>query len=527
MAALDYRKRRRDAMGGTRVSNDQRDDFTRANKQLLADRAGHRCSNPHCQKLTTGPHSDADKRVSIGVAAHITAAQEGGPLFDPNLTTRQRKAIENGVWLCQSCSVLIDRDPTKYSLEVRRDWKLRGEAAASAEMDGLVNEPPDEAVPIPAEAAHLPVPAATKENIVEFLGRDPCAHGAQLEFLAEDPPGWLDGTGSAAHSFLAHISIGHGHNSASNFLAAAAERDSTNSGFYLTLRAVRCSTSLDEVEESYQDTQFFRIARAVGDSDSQAIRTIASTESLDLDGIDGPHIAVLVANAHFEVGDYSTAAKVLSACLGTHPHSGEVKLGLARSLASGVEHRQSSNSVADLVRARDLSIEVALERRSWCGPSADALVVVMSVCTQLGDNETLETLRLGQTDRELAHSQLVLVSLGSGLLPEDSELQSEGLTALNRAIYSAQRGDEEAVELAQRALGSLLMTSWMPQSACYHSWAWSICPDLTRLCMSTGKSNWSHRLKSDLVTRQQRLHGCGRWLHAAVPQRNCSSTLIA
>lgn len=87
-----------------------RDDFTRATIELLAKRVGYVCSNPGCQKPTVGPHSDDDRAVSIGVAAHIAAASTGGPRYDALQTPVERKATSNGIWLCQTCARLIDVD---------------------------------------------------------------------------------------------------------------------------------------------------------------------------------------------------------------------------------------------------------------------------------------------------------------------------------------------------------------------------------------------------------------------------------
>ena len=44
--------------------------------------------------------------------AHICAAAQGGPRYDASMTPEERKSFENGIWLCQSCSKLIDTDIT-------------------------------------------------------------------------------------------------------------------------------------------------------------------------------------------------------------------------------------------------------------------------------------------------------------------------------------------------------------------------------------------------------------------------------
>ncbi len=107
-----------------------RDNFTRTTTEALAKRVGMRCSNPDCRKLTAGPHSDPSKAVNVGVAAHITAASEGGPRFDPGLTPEERRSPENGLWLCQTCAKLVDNDPANYPVELLLRWKTAAEDAA-------------------------------------------------------------------------------------------------------------------------------------------------------------------------------------------------------------------------------------------------------------------------------------------------------------------------------------------------------------------------------------------------------------
>jgi len=84
-----------------------RDDFDAKTKEMLARRVGYRCSNPDCRKLTSGPQEDPTKAVSIGVAAHITAASEGGPRYDDSLSLEERSSVDNGIWLCQNSTVVF------------------------------------------------------------------------------------------------------------------------------------------------------------------------------------------------------------------------------------------------------------------------------------------------------------------------------------------------------------------------------------------------------------------------------------
>lgn len=107
-----------------------RDDFSPRVKRVLADRAGHRCSNPGCRSVTSGPQAAPDGAVNIGVAAHIAAAAKRGPRYDPRMTPQERSSIENAIWLCQNCAKLIDNDPERFTAGLLLRWKVRAEARA-------------------------------------------------------------------------------------------------------------------------------------------------------------------------------------------------------------------------------------------------------------------------------------------------------------------------------------------------------------------------------------------------------------
>lgn len=112
-----------------------RDDFSEATKRLLANRVGVRCSNPNCRKPTSGANTDPNKITNIGVAAHICAAAPGGPRYDSAMTEEERKSSHNGIWLCQSCSKLIDSDPTAYSKDLLHGWKRLAETTSALELE--------------------------------------------------------------------------------------------------------------------------------------------------------------------------------------------------------------------------------------------------------------------------------------------------------------------------------------------------------------------------------------------------------
>jgi len=121
-----------------------RDEFPVRVKDVLAKRSGHRCSNPSCQRETSGPHSDPTKAVNIGVAAHITAASPGGPRFDFSLSPVERVQIENAIWLCQTCATLVDTDVVRFTVEVLHQWKEGTERIARWKIEStkpLIGEP--------------------------------------------------------------------------------------------------------------------------------------------------------------------------------------------------------------------------------------------------------------------------------------------------------------------------------------------------------------------------------------------------
>ena len=104
------------------------DDFSALVKKALADRVGHLCSNPDCRALTSGPQDDPAKAVNLGVAAHITAASQGGPRYDPDLLPEERSSPSNGIWLCQNCAKLVDNDVARFSVGTLNKWKKEAEA---------------------------------------------------------------------------------------------------------------------------------------------------------------------------------------------------------------------------------------------------------------------------------------------------------------------------------------------------------------------------------------------------------------
>ena len=102
-------------------------DFSPSTINLLADCAGHKCSNPECRRTTTGSSKMGGKKINLGEAAHITAAAPRGPRYNAKLSPEERSSYDNGIWLCSACAAMIDKDEEYYTVELLRKWKAEAE----------------------------------------------------------------------------------------------------------------------------------------------------------------------------------------------------------------------------------------------------------------------------------------------------------------------------------------------------------------------------------------------------------------
>lgn len=61
------------------------------------------------------------------------------------MSSDERKSDENGIWLCQTCSKLIDSDVQKYTVEKLKRWKKIAKLMAADELEkGTKNELTDD-----------------------------------------------------------------------------------------------------------------------------------------------------------------------------------------------------------------------------------------------------------------------------------------------------------------------------------------------------------------------------------------------
>ncbi len=112
----------------------KRDDFTLRTKRVIASKVGYKCSMPNCRKSTLIPNSAHDDFLTLGDAAHISAASEGGPRYNPKITPEQRKHESNGIWLCKECAYIVDHDKEElYNTQTLLNFKRYAEKKAKLE----------------------------------------------------------------------------------------------------------------------------------------------------------------------------------------------------------------------------------------------------------------------------------------------------------------------------------------------------------------------------------------------------------
>jgi hypothetical protein len=105
-----------------------RQEFSFGTRDQIAKRAGFICSFPDCRGMTVAGSADRKSGLTLtGVAAHITAASEGGPRYDAAMSADERTSETNGLWLCQVHAKFVDDNPTVCTVENLRRWKIQHE----------------------------------------------------------------------------------------------------------------------------------------------------------------------------------------------------------------------------------------------------------------------------------------------------------------------------------------------------------------------------------------------------------------
>ncbi len=99
---------------------------------MLLQRSGGKCSRPECGRETLGPSKTIQgKGQVLGEAAHIHGASPGGARYDRHQSEEDRHSAENGLWLCERCAELIDKNNgADFEVSTLNIWKQASEAAA-------------------------------------------------------------------------------------------------------------------------------------------------------------------------------------------------------------------------------------------------------------------------------------------------------------------------------------------------------------------------------------------------------------
>ena len=106
-----------------------RDDFGPKVRTIITKRAAYICSNPKCRRLTLAPSENNPEKIQFtGIVAHITAAAPNGPRYDENLTEEQRSSADNGIYLCSTCAIMIDKNQgIDFPVDLLKEWKAEHE----------------------------------------------------------------------------------------------------------------------------------------------------------------------------------------------------------------------------------------------------------------------------------------------------------------------------------------------------------------------------------------------------------------
>lgn len=156
-----------------------RDDFSQRTRNDLALRASYFCS--FCKCPTVGPSDEKTNGVTmVGIAAHICAAApgQGARRYDLAMSREQRSHIDNGIWLCATCSVLVDRDEERFT--VNELHRIKREHESSRRLGALGTKDEGDIIAIGPEIIAVgsiiwSAPEGTRVRLFHFLngsGRD-------------------------------------------------------------------------------------------------------------------------------------------------------------------------------------------------------------------------------------------------------------------------------------------------------------------------------------------------------------------
>lgn len=148
------------------AKNKNRDEFSPATKRAIERQARGHCSNPACRRLTHAATSDGAGEINIGQASHICAAAPGGPRYDAQMTSDERAAADNGIWLCDVHGRAVDAKDSKFTVEELRSWKRQTNEDSWRSVMHNVPYGPEMQAPTPDELGHRLRAAASADLAV-------------------------------------------------------------------------------------------------------------------------------------------------------------------------------------------------------------------------------------------------------------------------------------------------------------------------------------------------------------------------
>ena len=119
-----------------------RHNFSKSIINAIRMRAAFICSNPSCKKMTVGGAvNDEEKTVCLGVVSHIIAASPNGPRSDESVDPNYIKSIDNGIYLCTTCSHKIDKNNgIDYPTTLLHSWKKEHEQWVQENLNKSITE---------------------------------------------------------------------------------------------------------------------------------------------------------------------------------------------------------------------------------------------------------------------------------------------------------------------------------------------------------------------------------------------------
>ncbi len=84
--------------------------YTQKTIKQLFSLSGNQCAFPNCDKMIVNSNGTV-----IGEICHISAVNENGPRFNPELSENEINSFENLILLCPTCHTIVDREFNTYT----------------------------------------------------------------------------------------------------------------------------------------------------------------------------------------------------------------------------------------------------------------------------------------------------------------------------------------------------------------------------------------------------------------------------